>query len=115
MAQEKRFENRIKKLLDESGAYHVKYFGCGFTQAGVPDLLACIQGRFVGIEVKADNGRPSPLQIHNLKQIQASGGIGVLVYPKDYEALKRLIQTLLSCENDEKIHLVLSQFTHKFD
>lgn len=115
MAQEKRLENKIKKLLKESGAYYVKYFGCGFTQAGVPDILASIGGRFVGIEVKADNGKPSALQIHNLKMIQASGGIGILVYPKDYEALKRLIQSLLSCESDEKINLALSQFTHKFD
>lgn len=115
MASEKRFETKIKKLLAESGAYYVKYFGCGFTQAGVPDILACIGGRFVGIEVKADNGRPSALQIHNLKQIQASGGVGILVYPKDYEALKDLIDALLNGLKDEAIDFVLSKFTHKFD
>ena len=53
MAQpEKAFETKIKKLLDQYGAYHVKYFGCGMTQAGVPDLLVCLSGWFVAIEVK---------------------------------------------------------------
>lgn len=115
MAQEKQFENKIKKLLSESGAYYVKYFGCGFTQSGVPDLLACIGGRFVGIEVKADKGRPSALQIYNLKQLREAGGIGVLVYPKDYEVLKTLIANLSDGEGDEAINFTLSKFTHKFD
>lgn len=115
MAQEKRFETKIKKLLSESGAYYVKYFGCGFTQAGVPDILACIGGRFVGVEVKADNGKPSALQIHNLKKIREAGGIGVLVYPKDYEILKTLIADLSNGSGDEAFNVTLSKFTHKFD
>lgn len=115
MGQEKRFENKIKRLLDESGAYYVKYFGCGFTQAGVPDILACVGGRFVGIEVKADHGRPSALQIHNLKKIQESGGIGVLVYPKDYDALKALVNALADDLGDDVYDFALSKFTQIID
>lgn len=94
MAQEKRFEQKIKRLLDSLGAYHVKYFGCGFTQAGVPDVLASLNGRFVAIEVKADNGRPSPLQIHNINKIRESGGVAVIAYPKDFDALRALLNAL---------------------
>lgn len=95
MASEKTFENRVKKFLKDSGCYFIKYWGGGeFTKAGVPDILCCCNGYFIGIEVKAPNGKPSPLQIHNLKKIDESGGYGVLLYPKDFETFKMLIQKL---------------------
>ena len=59
---EKVFENKIKKLLKEKQAYYVKFFGCGITTAGTPDILACVNGHFIGIECKADNGRLSEMQ-----------------------------------------------------
>ena len=49
--------------------------------------------------MKAPKGKPSPLQIHNLKKIDESGGLGVLLYPKDFEIFKKMIQEL----NDSKI------------
>ena len=95
MASEKQFENRVKKFLKDSGCYFIKYWGGGeFTKAGVPDILCCCNGRFLGIEIKAPNGKPSPLQIHNLKKIDEAGGYGVLLYPKDFDEFKMLIQNL---------------------
>ena len=38
MAEEKNFENRVKQWLRSKGCYVVKYYGCGGTRAGVPDL-----------------------------------------------------------------------------
>lgn len=97
MAEEKQFENKIKKLLKDSGAYTIKYWGGGeFTKAGVPDLLVCLNGRFMGIEIKATRGKPSELQLHNLKQIQKAGGIGLLLYPTDFPAFKVLISEIVN-------------------
>lgn len=93
MAEEKRYEQKIKKLLNNLGAYHVKQFGCGYTKAGVPDILACLNGRFVAIEVKATKGRPSELQLYNLRKIDACGGYAILAYPDDFEALETLLRT----------------------
>ena len=95
MASEKTFENNVKKFLDEQGCWFVKYWGGGeFTKAGIPDILCCCNGWFLGIEVKAQNGKPSALQIHNLKKIDDAGGFGVLLYPKDFELFKELIESL---------------------
>ena len=88
---EKQYENKIKRFLTENGAWFVKYFGCGFTQSGIPDLLCCLNGRFIAIEVKADKGKPSPLQIHNIEKIRESGGIALIAYPKDFPQLRELI------------------------
>ena len=64
MAEEKRFETKVKNFLESQGAYFVKFFANSYTKKGVPDVLACVGGYFVGIEVKAQNGHASELQIH---------------------------------------------------
>lgn len=88
---EKQFEHKVRKFLDEKGAYHVKYFGCAMTQAGVPDVLCCFKGIFFGIELKQAKGKPSELQLMNLRKINKAGGVGVLLYPKDFEKFKTLL------------------------
>ena len=45
-------------------------------------------GCFLGIEVKADNGEPSLIQLYHLRKIRESGGYGILLFPKDFEKFK---------------------------
>lgn len=79
MLPEKKVENDIKKYLDHIGAYHVKIHGSAFMPAGTPDILACVKGVFVGIEVKKPKGgRVSDLQKLKIKQIEQAGGIGIV-------------------------------------
>jgi hypothetical protein len=46
---------------------------------GVPDILACVRGHFVGIEVKRRGGRLSPRQIDELAAIIQADGIALVV------------------------------------
>ena len=94
--KEKSFENKVKKFLKDNNCYYVKQFGCAFTRAGVPDLLACIGGYFVAIELKAETGRPSELQLLNIRQIQGANGIAMVLYPKDFDKFKLLCMGLLA-------------------
>ena len=95
MGKEKVFETKVKSFLKMNDAYFFKYWGGGnFTKAGVPDIIACVKGRFMGIEVKAPNGKPTELQIHNLKKIDEAGGYGILLYPKDFEIFMSLIHSI---------------------
>lgn len=91
MAQEKQFENRIKAWLKANNCYFVKFFANRMTKTGVPDILASVNGYFVGIEVKAQNGHPSDLQVYNVRKIRESGGFAWIVYPSGFEELKRLL------------------------
>ncbi len=96
MAQEKCFENKIKKFLEVNGAWYIKYWaGSQFTKAGIPDILACVNGYFVGIEVKAQNGKASELQMYNIKKIRESNGFAVVVYPSGFNEFKQFILDLL--------------------
>ena len=76
--KEKNIENRIKNYLKSKGAYYFKHHGNQFSQVGVPDIIACYKGRFMGIEVKNETGKTSPLQDVNLKMIKDAGGIGIV-------------------------------------
>lgn len=112
MAQEKNFENKVKKFLTDEGCYFIKYWGGGeFTKAGVPDILCCCNGRFIGIEVKAPNGKASALQIHNLKKINQAGGYAVLLYPNQFDLFRNFILCLNadSFENVEKNYELLME------
>jgi Holliday junction resolvase len=95
MAQEKQFENKIKRYLKERGCYRVKYHGNYYSENGTPDILACVNGHFVAIEVKADNGHPSELQLVKIADIRKAGGFGYVAYPSGWNRLKDIIDGLL--------------------
>ena len=94
MAGEKVFENKIKSYLKSIGAYFIKTHGDRFSKVGTPDILACVNGHFVAVEVKAENGKPSELQLYHIEQIQKAGGIGYILYPKEFDNFKMDMEKL---------------------
>lgn len=100
MAAEKSFENKIKKFLEENACWFVKFFANAYTKVGVPDILACVNGYFVGIEVKAPHGKPSELQKYNVKKLNTCHGMAVIVKPDQYDDLTYMLRCLIY--NDEE-------------
>lgn len=96
--KEKLFENKIKKFLSEHNCYYVKYFANRNTRSGVPDILACVNGHFVAIEVKAEDGKPTELQKWNVDKIRECGGVAMIVYPSDWEHFVSVIEGVLKCK-----------------
>lgn len=94
MASEKNFETRVKVWLAENDIWHVKFFANRNTRVGVPDILACVGGRFVGIELKGRGGRPSAIQLWHCSEINRCGGVAVVAWPQDFEQLKELLTRL---------------------
>ena len=110
--KEREFENLIRDYLNENNIYHFKYWGGNLktssgnfvkTKVGVPDLICNINGIFVGLEVKQENGKTSDIQISNIIQINKTGGLAFLVYPKDFIVLKTIIQNILKDNSKENI------------
>ncbi|MBU3107175.1 VRR-NUC domain-containing protein [Clostridium gasigenes] len=90
MAAEKIFENEIKKFLNKlPKTWFYKNWAGPYSKSGVPDIIACINGYFVALEVKAENGHASELQKRNVRLIEESNGVALIVYPKDFENLKK--------------------------
>lgn len=95
---EKDFQRKVIKFLkSQPNTWFFKVWGGGFQRSGIPDLICCINGVFVAIELKGDNGKPTELQKMNIRQINAAGGIGVILYPEGFNSFKNLIREVNSC------------------
>ncbi|MCM3763474.1 VRR-NUC domain-containing protein [Neobacillus niacini] len=87
--RESAFQKKVMDFLKQKNAWHLKYWaGSQYTKQGIPDILACIDGTFHGIELKTDVGQPTKLQLHNIQKIKDSGGEAYILRPKDFEAWK---------------------------
>ncbi len=60
-----------------------KEHGGQYGTAGIPDLIVCYKGRFLGLEAKVGKNKPTKLQEHTIEQIRIAGGIAVVVRSVD--------------------------------
>jgi len=58
---------------------------------GTPDRIGCLAGRFVALELKTNEGKATPLQIHELQSIVIYGGIAAIVTPDNWEYVKSIL------------------------
>lgn len=100
MGEEKTFENKIKEYIELMGGWSVKFFANRMTKKGIPDILACIDGKFVAIEVKAQRGKVSNIQKYRINQIINSGGYAFVLYPSGFEDFKLHIRDIISGKAD---------------
>lgn len=84
----------VKKLLDEFRIYHFSPFMAGMGRAGVPDIIACYNGKFLGIECKAGKGKVTALQERELDAICAAGGFVFVAREDNIKTLKERILCL---------------------
>ena len=81
----------VKKLLDEMGIYHFSPVQNGMGRAGIPDIIGCYRGRFLGIECKAGNGKTTALQDLELEKIRQAKGFAYVVNENNIQDLKELL------------------------
>ena len=83
---EQKFNKKVQDYLKAKGAYVIKTISTN--RAGVPDILACYKGRFIGLEGKFGSNKASALQLHNIEEIKKAGGIAGTIYTlEDVDAL----------------------------
>jgi Holliday junction resolvase len=85
-------KDQVRKVLDEMGAYYFFPAANGYGRTGIPDVIACIGGHFVGIECKAGSKQPTALQQRELDNIEKAEGTGVLVNADNISNLKNILE-----------------------
>jgi hypothetical protein len=68
----------IRQLLDVCGIFYYNAWGGPMSPKGVPDLICCQNGRFIGIEVKTPAGKVSGDQEEFIRRINEAGGLGFI-------------------------------------
>ena len=90
-AYQKKVINFLKTLPN---TWVVNIWGGGFMRAGIPDLLVCINGKFVAIELKRTGGIVSELQKRNIRLINEANGLAMVLYPDKFDDFKREMSNL---------------------
>jgi hypothetical protein len=68
-------KDEICKYLEAlDNTWFCRIFMAGFGKSGMPDIAACIDGQFWGIEVKREGKVPTTLQTLRMQAIEAAGG-----------------------------------------
>ena len=84
---------KMIELIRERGGYAENIWGGGYQSAGIPDILACYRGVFLGIEVKVGKNKPSALQKAKVNMINQAGGLAVVTWD-DTEQLVAMLDYL---------------------
>ena len=69
----------LRQLKHRPRCFAWKTHGGMYGTAGIPDIIACVGGRFVALEVKQPGGKLSRLQEITLGKIRAAGGVAAMV------------------------------------
>ena len=82
MAQgpEAKLQKRIYAHLQKvPHSWWMKVHGGPMQKRGVPDIIGCVRGHFVSIELKAGDNEPTAIQKHELEQIRRASGYTFVV------------------------------------
>lgn len=94
MTPEAKVKALVVSILKKYGAYYFYPVTGGYGSSGVPDIVACYKGRFIGIECKAGKGKPTALQERNLDTITAAGGFSMVVNETNTYHLEKAIAVI---------------------
>jgi len=87
LTPEAKVKKKVKEILDQMGVYHFSPMQNGMGRAGIPDIIGCLEGQFLGIECKAGKGTTTALQERELTRIQNAGGYALVVNEENINQL----------------------------
>ena len=95
---EKDIVNAIMKYLKTvPRCFAWKEHGGMYGTAGIPDIIACVDGRFYGFEVKSETGKPTKLQEATIRKILAAGGTALVV--RSVDEVKAVVNGISAMNN----------------
>ena len=96
MAQtpEKRVKTKVEAVLKNEGAYYFFPATHGYGRSGVPDIIACVNGRFLAIECKAGGNKPTALQVREIENIRIAGGVAVVANEENWDEVRLLVREM---------------------
>lgn len=83
MTPEAKVKKQVVAVLKKHGAYYFYPVTGGYGRSGVPDIVACFKGKFLGIECKAGKNTTTALQQKNLREITENGGLALVISEED--------------------------------
>lgn len=85
------------------------------SRCGDPDLVVCLSGRFVAMELKVDGNKATVLQAHKLASVTRSGGVGIVVNPDNWKQAIEFIDRLIENPWTEEVPECLTSHTQTLE
>lgn len=96
LTPEKKVKDRAVKLLKAQGVYYFFPATHGFGRSGIPDIICCINGQFLGIECKAGTNKPTALQEKEMQSIRDAGGRAIVINEINLTMLGAILEEILN-------------------
>lgn len=95
--RESRLSRKIQEALRAKGYFCFKVHGSEMMMAGLPDIIVCADGLFIGLETKNPETRnnTSARQDYVHEKIRNAGGAAVVVTSPD-EAIREVEQAIIA-------------------
>lgn len=94
MKNEGAVKQRVKGDLEDAGAWYTMPHQTGYSQYGVPDFLACVNGQFLAIETKFGYNKPTKMQEYEGDRILQAGGEWWVINERNVDGLRDRLQCL---------------------
>jgi Holliday junction resolvase len=94
LTPEKKVKDKIVKVLKEEGVYYFFPATHGFGRSGVPDIVGCVNGYFLAIEVKAGTNKPTTLQVREIEAIRRCNGVAVVANDENWDMVRDIVRRM---------------------
>ena len=91
---EKKVKDKVVKLLKANAVYYFFPTTHGFGRSGVPDIICCVRGKFLGIECKAGDNKPTALQEKEMQSIRDAGGRTLVVNENNISDVESIVKEM---------------------
>lgn len=89
-------EGKVKKkvvdLLKKHNVYYFYPVTGGFGRSGVPDVVCCMNGKFLAVECKAGKNKPTPLQEAEIEKIRQAQGKAFVINETNLDLLETYLK-----------------------
>ena len=86
---EGKVKDKCVEIIKHFGAY---YFFCpanGMGRSGIPDVIVCYRGKFLGVECKAGFNKATALQEREMSAIRRANGSTLVIREDTLDELER--------------------------
>jgi hypothetical protein len=89
---EGKVKTAVRKILDAADVYYFSPAANGFGRAGIPDIICCMNGLFVALELKAGKGKTTALQDREIAAINTHGGRAYVINESNIDDIHEIIK-----------------------
>lgn len=89
---EGRVKANIVKILKKYNVYYFFPAANGYGRAGIPDIICCVNGKFIAIECKAGSNQPTELQKREIDAIHSAKGVAAVINESNIDLVEQILK-----------------------